>query len=115
VPLGNLASEAHPSPRSAVGGEDIADIEADQLGEAETRTQCQREEQVVPRMACRGPPQASLLGFGQGLGGEVVHGAVPPGQKEAILAERKSSLHVRAAAALEESCQGCTLLRGLLS
>jgi hypothetical protein len=114
VPLGNLPPQAHPAPRSAVGEEDVAHVEADDFGKPEPRAQRQREDQVIPRMAGSGPPQAPLLGFAQGLGGEVGHGG-PRRHKEAILAGRTSTLHAPPVAALEHSCLGSSLLRGLLN
>jgi hypothetical protein len=47
MPLGNLAAEMDAAARSAVGEEDVADIEAHEFGEPEPRAERQGEDEVV--------------------------------------------------------------------
>lgn len=66
--LGDLQSHSNPAPGPAVREVGVADAEADQLGQSESGSQGQGDDQVVPGMSNRGLRQRPLLGGGREAG-----------------------------------------------
>ena len=71
--LGGLTAETNTSSRGAVRKENIADIEPDDFGQAESGTQGKGEDDVVTGMVARGSKESLLFGSGESLGTQVRH------------------------------------------
>jgi len=71
--LRDLRPNANPDARVSGGEVEVADIEAHKLREPEARTQGEREDQVIPRMASAGGEECMHLVAGEGLGAEIRH------------------------------------------
>jgi hypothetical protein len=69
--LGDRGTHSHPHPRRPVRRENVADVEADDLGKAQAGAEGERADRVVADIAGGRPEDRPLLVGRQGGGGEV--------------------------------------------
>ena len=66
--LRDLPPQVDPRARGAVGKEDISDVEANNLAEAQAGAKGEGENRVLARVAGGGLQERTLLGLGEGRG-----------------------------------------------